>query len=217
MFGKKRLLCGVLTALMFCGALTLRAGESYMAKLRAGVEKNDAEAQFEMGFYYLFGAVLKPDKDKGLQLIQKAADQGMPVARAVLSGGKSTDKELCKLAEQGDVWAQNVLGMFLTTYDYHAAAPMFRMAAEKGNAFAQCALGTCYAEGEGVERDFAQAAIWFRKAAEQGHPYGQLALGSCYCHGHGVEKDEKQAAIWFHKAAEQGYEPAKAALKTPGK
>ena len=217
MFGKKRLIREVLTALMLCGALALRAEDSYMAKLRAGVEKNDAEAQFEMGFYYLFGAVLKLDKDKGLQLMQKAADQGMPVARAVMSRDESVEKELFKLAEQGDVWAQNVLGMFLTTYDYHAAAPMFRMAAERGNAFAQCALGTCYAEGEGVERDLAQAAIWFRKAAEQGHPYGQFALGGCYCRGYGVEKDEKQAAIWFRKAAEQGYEPAKAALKTLGK
>ncbi len=44
----------------------------------------------------------------------------------------------------------------------------FRKAAEQGNAVAQCKLGQCYHNGEGVEQDYAEALKWYRKAADQG-------------------------------------------------
>ena len=202
----------LIAALLGCFS-ALRAEDSYMAKLYSAAEKGDAEKQFELGFYYAYGVCLKKDPEKGMPLIRKAAEQGLPVARALID---SDEKELAKLAEQGDVWAQNVMGAFLTTASYRAAVVMFRQAAEKGNAFAQCALGECYAQGEGVEQDFTQAAIWFHKAAEQGHPQGQLMLAMCYRQGTGVKKDEKLAAYWCRQAADQGYEKAKVALKEIG-
>ena len=157
--------------------------------------------------------------DNGINLVLFNRTELAPdIAGYNIDGLKNgtNEKELAKLAEQGDVWAQNVMGSFLTTASYSAAVEMFRKAAEKGNAFAQCALGECYAQGEGVEQDFTQAAIWFRKAAEQGHPQGQLMLAMCYRQGTGVKKDEKLAAYWCRQAADQGYEKAKAALKEIG-
>ena len=41
------------------------------------------------------------------------------------------------------------------------------MAAEKGYARAQNALGTCYYQGIGIKKDYFQATIYYKKAADQ--------------------------------------------------
>ena len=40
--------------------------------------------------------------------------------------------------------------------------------AEQGNVAAQSEIGTMYAVGEEVVRDYVQAAYWYRQAADQG-------------------------------------------------
>jgi TPR repeat protein len=86
--------------------------------------------------------------------------------------------------------------------------PIFRRAAEKGNAFAQWNLGIRYETGIGVEKDPREAAKWYRKAAEKGYAKAQFSLGVCYAYGKGVDRDEREAVKWLRKAAEQGYAPA---------
>ncbi|MBR0458737.1 MAG: sel1 repeat family protein [Victivallales bacterium] len=51
----------------------------------------------------------------------------------------------------------------------------FRKAVEKGYGDAQYALGTCYQEGFGVEKDMEKAVEWYRKA-EQGSKDAHNAL-----------------------------------------
>jgi hypothetical protein len=66
--------------------------------------------------------------------------------------------------------------------------------AEKGKTNAQCNLGLCYQNGEGVEKDNAEAVKWLRearKATEQGLAEAQYNLGVYYDKGEGVEKDSK--------------------------
>jgi len=41
-------------------------------------------------------------------------------------------------------------------------------------------LAMLYANGQGVERDYAEAANWVRKAAEQGYAPAQACLGIMY-------------------------------------
>ena len=84
------------------------------------------------------------------------------------------------------------------------AMERLREAAEDGNAEAQCNLGLCYANGEGVSKDMAEAVKWYRKAAEQGNAMAQCKLGECYEDGEGVGKDATEAVKWFRLAAEQG-------------
>ena len=79
-----------------------------------------------------------------------------------------------------------------------------RIAADKGDKEAQRNMGSCYANGYGVEKDTIEAMNWFRKAAEQGHAEAQRVLGACYVTGYGVEKDTIEAMNWFRKAADQG-------------
>ena len=75
--------------------------------------------------------------------------------------------------------------------------------AEKGDAKAQCSLGVCYHDGDGVTRDAVEAVKWYRKAAEQGLAPAQTTLGQCYDDGDGVTRNAVEAAKWFRKAAEQ--------------
>ena len=86
------------------------------------------------------------------------------------------------------------------------AVNWYRMAADRGHAAAQRALGTVYALGEDVpRRDDAEAAKWFRKAAEQGDVLAQARLGLLYLRGEGVPRDYGEAARWYRMAAEQGH------------
>lgn len=73
-----------------------------------------------------------------------------------------------------------------------------------GDVYAQVDLGNIYAEGDGVEQDFAEAAKWYRKAAEQEYHFAQYLIGSMYKEGKGVPRDYEEAVKWFRKAADQG-------------
>ena len=79
-------------------------------------------------------------------------------------------------------------------------AKRYRLAAERGNAFAQTQLGRIYQSGEGVERDCEEAARWFSLAADQGSPAARFALGRMYLTGEGVPQDYVLAHMWFNLA-----------------
>lgn len=93
--------------------------------------------------------------------------------------------------------------------DFETAARHIRTVAERNDAEAQCLLGVFYAEGRGVEQDYAEAVKWFRKAAKEsknrkGISGAQCRLGDCYFNGTGVEQDLNEAAYWYRRAARQG-------------
>jgi TPR repeat protein len=77
--------------------------------------------------------------------------------------------------------------------------------AEQNDAEAQNNLWACYANGQGVARDYIEAVKWFRKAAEQEYAEAQWNLGVCYYVGRGIAMDEAEAAKWFRKAADQNF------------
>ena len=89
--------------------------------------------------------------------------------------------------------------------NYTEAVKWYRKAAEQGLATAQCNLGICYRNGDGVTQDYYEAVKWYRKAAEQGLARAQNNLGLCYEYGDGVTKDSTEAVKWYQKAAEQGH------------
>jgi TPR repeat protein len=61
--------------------------------------------------------------------------------------------------------------------DHTEAIKWFRLAAEQGNATAQCSLGAMHINGEGVPQDFVKAAQWTKLAAEQGDADAITGLG----------------------------------------
>tara|TARA_B110000495_G_C22886736_1_gene517143 strand:- start:237 stop:617 length:381 start_codon:yes stop_codon:yes gene_type:complete len=58
-----------------------------------------------------------------------------------------------------------------------SAAKYFQTAAEAGNSEGQYQLGLLYAQGIGIEADFANAKILIQKAADQGHILATEWLG----------------------------------------
>ena len=78
-----------------------------------------------------------------------------------------------------------------------------RQAAEEGDPQAQCYMGVCYQNGQGVAQDYQEAVKWFRRAADQDDPVAQCYLAVCYLHGTGVPQEFSEAAKWLREAAEQ--------------
>ena len=128
-------------------------------------------------------------------------------------------------ADQGDVQAQNYLGLCYyfgrgVAKDYAQAVNLWRKGANQGDAYAQHLLAHRYATGEGVAKDSVQAVNLWRKSADQGNAKAQFELGNCYATGEGVAKDAVEAAKWYRKSADQGYAAAEKSLdslnrKTP--
>ena len=88
-------------------------------------------------------------------------------------------------------------------------ATSYRLAAERGDAEGQFALGCCYYFGRrGVDQDYVEAVVWYRRAAEQGNASAQNNLGFCFEHGKGVDQDYALAVLWYRRAAEQGHASA---------
>ena len=78
-----------------------------------------------------------------------------------------------------------------------------KLAAEEGDPQAQCYLGVCFQNGQGVPQDYHEAVKWFRRAAEQGDSVAQCYLGVCYLNGAGVPQEYGETAKWLREAAEQ--------------
>lgn len=69
-------------------------------------------------------------------------------------------------------------GVFQKEPDEKTSKEYLLKAAEQGHSGAQCVLGVCYANGEGVSKDMSEAVKWWRKAAEQGDEDAKKALNS---------------------------------------
>jgi len=76
--------------------------------------------------------------------------------------------------------------------------------AQRGSAEAQFSLGLKYANGDGVEPDYAQAEAWYLKAAGQNHALANFNLGIMYGNGQGHPSDPAKSLVWIQKAAELG-------------
>jgi TPR repeat protein len=88
--------------------------------------------------------------------------------------------------------------------DYHEALKWSLMAANKGDAEAQCCVGLIYDMALGVPQDYKEAMSWYLKSANQGNAVAENCIGFCYENGHGVPQSYDDAASWFEKSALQG-------------
>jgi len=69
-----------------------------------------------------------------------------------------------------------------------------------------------YANGLGVEQDFAEALAIYQQAAEQNNAQAMLNLGMLYVNAQGTPQDLEAAVSNFRAAATLGYAPAQANL-----
>lgn len=98
-----------------------------------------------------------------------------------------------------------LLGFHAFGTEISAKIAEWRIAADKGDAKAQCNLAICYSIGQGVPKSSAESVKWYRKAAELGNAQAQYNLGVCYMLGEVVAKNQYEAVKLYQKAATQGY------------
>ena len=82
----------------------------------------------------------------------------------------------------------------------------YKIAAENGDAAAQCALAHCYLNGDGVQTSMKNGKMWFERSAAQGYADAQYYLVFLYLYR--KNPDIENAEIWFEKAAAQGHAKA---------
>ena len=117
--------------------------------------------------------------------------------------------------------AQTQLGLWHLTgaegleEDNVKAVALFRTAANLGHVCAQSCLGSCYANGWGVDENISLAVARWRKAADQGDGAAQYLLGEAYGLGQldGVKKNLPLGKKYLELCAAQGVADAVALLK----
>ena len=188
---------------------TMAQNPQFHGNLVGKVEKRE-------GYYWVYMTVENPasrdiriSSDNYLPMKVTFSDYGV----RALAGGCTY---VLTLVEKGPIPAKReepkvTLNEAVAMYnkgDYANAVKHYERLAKEEDATAQCWLGVCYYNGQGVTQDYVEAVAWYRKAAEQGYASAQYNLGYCYANGRGVTQDYVEAVAWYRKAAEQGYASA---------
>ncbi|KVL08039.1 tetratricopeptide repeat protein [Burkholderia sp. MSMB1826] len=87
---------------------------------------------------------------------------------------------------------------------FRVAADCFQMAADRGYAPAQSALGMMYDMGMKLPQDLEKAVVLYRAAARQGDPLGLESMGTLYQQGRGVKQNLSTAYTFYLAAVKAG-------------
>ena len=152
-------------------------------------QQGHAESQNSVGIYYRVGCGCEQDYERAAEWYEKAADQGHAIAQGALGNlyyhGKGVEKDDVQAAEwyeaaasQGHAGAQNELGILFkygrgVEQSHERAVELFKQSTAKEG---QHNLAVCYANGQGVEKDFNEARKNFARAARQGHKGAAASL-----------------------------------------
>jgi TPR repeat protein len=156
-----------------------------LAFASAGAALGCAHGKGALGRCYIRGYGVAADHTRGLALGRESAAAGSCFGQFVVG--------VCYRFGCGSV-----------ARDSAEAVRLFRLAAEQGHAFAQCILGSMFAQGQGVAQDYAEAVRLYRLAIEQGSADAQVNLGVMFESGRGVAQDRAVAIRWYRLAAAQG-------------
>lgn len=174
--------------------------------------KENAEAQFQLGVMYGAGLGVPADINVAVSWYLKAAQQNHPEAAYVLciayakGQGVNVDRELSdqwlrKAADLGSINALNGLAsIHYRKQEFTEALAWFRKAAAKNDASAQFNIGNIYNRGKAVQQNESEAIKWFTLAANQNEDRAQYELGVLHMN----RKDFTTGLTWLGKAAESG-------------
>lgn len=175
-----------------------------------------AAAQYKLGSCYRQGVGVPADLAQAVSWFEKSAAANDPQAQRELAfmyhQGEGVERDLAK-AEQyySAVTAQNpddveslvLLGFVQAETEDRLpeAVSTFRKAVEKGNPYAQVALGVLTLQGRGgIAADAAEAYRLFAASAEQEVADALCNQGYCLETGTGTAKDEARAVECYTKA-----------------
>lgn len=115
----------------------------------------------------------------------------------VCAGGKSSQEA----KEPVDLFCLG--GASLLRRDPVSAFQYTLQAAERGYVPAQAAVGMLYANGKGVQQNYAEAGKWWVKAAEGGHLLAANHASMLYRNGEGVSRDATVSNKWAKFVADR--------------
>ena len=178
---------------------------------RLAAEQGDAGAQCQLRAMYAIGRGVSRDQVKAYMWLSLAAVATQPSEHRDFAV-RFRDKVAAGLSVEDLALSQELASNWSPSNIDAIQLGVIRTAAEQGHPGMQCFLGSRYAAGRDVPRDYAEAAKWFRLAAEQGDVEAQSVLGLMYQEGKGVPQDHAEAVRWLRLAAEQGHAKAQAFL-----
>lgn len=147
-------------------------------------DERDAFALFALGQLRFFGEGVAPDRERGLALVERAAELGEPQAQSFLGEvyrlGKGRPRDLAR------------------AFEWHLKA------AQAGFAQSQYLVAANYWHGDGVAPDPEESYAWALKAAEQGHAQAAYNVARCLLDGSGTAPDHDAGMEWMRKAADLG-------------
>lgn len=179
---------------------------------KKGADRGDSYSMFWVGLCHEEGHGTPKNLSEALRWYKKAAELGDEKARDKVMKLSSITSEV---SEDAEIAGKNPSQIYDLAYDYDMGqngkvrddakvVKYYTIAAEKGNAKAQCNLGWKYLIGDGVTQDNAKALKWLKMSAEQGYASGQVYYGMMFDWGRGVTQSDTEAVKWYRKAAEQG-------------
>lgn len=194
--------------------------------------QDHAMAQYYLGLMYDAGYGVPQNKELAIEWLWKAVENGAPDVRWVLemclecNRGAPFDalalKWYQKLAEQGDVGAQNKLGIAYligrrAQKNRELAFEWFEKAAKQGLAQAQFFVGYLLKnQPDFSELDEKKVAHWYKLAADQGHTAALLQMAKRYFNGKGVPENyvKAYAYILVYKASAKSDEETESLIES---
>ena len=162
------------------------------AAVKAGVLRPSAPTKTSSPVIPLFRHTAAFLKER--QLAQQAREGDRQALAQLLSG-----------AHHGNADAQTWLARYEQNRgDEALAAHWARVAAERGQPFAQSLLGSMYNSGRGVPMDPRAAQAWWWRAARAGIAAAMFNMGSTLAHGRGAPPDPELSYALMRAAFQRG-------------
>lgn len=177
------------------GGIIPRDFEAAIYWYKQAADANDVDCICTLRKYYETNMNgVQQDDALAFQYALRAAQLGCPCCQLKLS-----------------IFLKNEFGIERGLYDdamrNKAAAIWCARAAAHSNAQAQCNLGWCYHDGDGVAQSYDEAIKWWKLAAENEVAPNAVAMymtGMGLENGQGIAKDLVAAVSYFRRAAEMG-------------
>ncbi len=123
---------------------------------------------------------------------------------------------LKRAADEGHPKAQSLLGAIYDKAEENELALLYyRSAAQQGDPAGQYGLAAMYANGDGLNQNYAKAVEWLNKSADKGFGPAVDALTTAYLQGGlGLSKSRAEAIALLRHALSMGYLAAKIQLES---
>lgn len=139
-----------------------------------------AEAQKNLGFMYILGKGIMADAERGYKWMEKAAQNGDPVAMGI--------------------WADYLISNKNENTDFGEILSLYEKASMMGNT--KTNYGAMYLDGLGVEKDIDKAKEILTKSADEGNTASMILLGKLA--DDNTQEGVDAAIDWYTKAANMG-------------